>query len=489
MHENPTSDPAEIHDLCIVGTGIAGLNALHAARQYLPTEARVALVDRREGPGGMWTNTYDYVRLHQPFEMFTAGDIAWRLDRPRDYLATGAEVRAHLDHCCDTLVSGMSLTRLFGYEAGPCEEEHTKHGVVGRVTCRPVSGDGEAVTVRARRLINATALDVPVPPSLDLSSCDVVSTTPHELRATGQLDSAMPAFVIGGGKTGMDTVLALRAARPDRPITLINGKGTVFANRDRFLPRGVGRWWRGQLLLKTFGDLAMRFNGRNAREVFDYFHETYAISPDGRGVQFFFGLMSEAENAAVAQAVERIMPGYLSDVVDAPAGPEMVLRDGSRHSIAPGSVFINCTGHLLRNDPPDTTCLSPNGACLSISSRSAVHFLPSVATYFLTHLYFRDALRDSGVYEIDLARLFREDRQAWNMTAVTQSFLNTIRIVDALPMGVVNGCGLDLDRWFPLPRRALGMLDLKVNRRRYLDHCRRALDTVGADHQIRCGPI
>jgi monoamine oxidase len=72
-------------DVCIVGAGLAGLNALFASR-YLSRDQKVILVDRRERVGGMWVDTYPYVRLHQPHPMFTAGNIAWTLGEDRSYL-------------------------------------------------------------------------------------------------------------------------------------------------------------------------------------------------------------------------------------------------------------------------------------------------------------------------------------------------------------------------------------------------------------------
>lgn len=66
--------PQEIAcDLCILGAGIAGLNALFAASRYLTRDQKVVLIDRRPNAGGMWNAAYDYVRLHQPHPMFTAG--------------------------------------------------------------------------------------------------------------------------------------------------------------------------------------------------------------------------------------------------------------------------------------------------------------------------------------------------------------------------------------------------------------------------------
>ena len=89
------SPRVESCEVCIVGAGIAGLNALFVASRYLSRDQRVILIDRREGVGGMWVDTYPYVRLHQPHGMFTAGNIKWTLGQDRSYLATKGEVLEH----------------------------------------------------------------------------------------------------------------------------------------------------------------------------------------------------------------------------------------------------------------------------------------------------------------------------------------------------------------------------------------------------------
>lgn len=88
-------------DVCIVGAGIAGVNALHVASRYLKPDQHVVLVDRNDRVGGMWVETYDYVRLHQPHPFFTAGDVQWTIGKPPEHLATKAEVLDHLRHLGD----------------------------------------------------------------------------------------------------------------------------------------------------------------------------------------------------------------------------------------------------------------------------------------------------------------------------------------------------------------------------------------------------
>ena len=101
-------------DLVVIGAGIAGLNALYAASEYLPEQARVLLLDQKPAPGGMWNTAYDFVRLHQPHPMFTVGNMSWNWNKPRDYLATRDEVQSHLAKSLDPVAAKVSLHMAFG---------------------------------------------------------------------------------------------------------------------------------------------------------------------------------------------------------------------------------------------------------------------------------------------------------------------------------------------------------------------------------------
>ena len=87
----------ETADLCIIGAGYAGVNVLNAACPHLPEGARVVVVDRGTRFGGQWTDQYDYVRLHQPYESFTAHDREWAFSKtkPKAYLASKTEILSH----------------------------------------------------------------------------------------------------------------------------------------------------------------------------------------------------------------------------------------------------------------------------------------------------------------------------------------------------------------------------------------------------------
>src|SRR5258705_4589954 len=136
-------------DVCIVGAGLAGLNALFAASRYLSRDQKVILVDSRERVGGMWVDTYPYVRLHQPHGMFTAGNIKWTLGQDRSYLASKDEVLDHLEHCLNVIRERVPVDELFGWTL----ESHTETDGMVRAACR--SNDGRRRVIQAKRLIKA----------------------------------------------------------------------------------------------------------------------------------------------------------------------------------------------------------------------------------------------------------------------------------------------------------------------------------------------
>jgi len=153
----------DYYDLCVVGAGYAGLNALFVASRYLPVTARVLVLDKHQQAGGMWNDAYSYVRLHQPYRLFTTGNIAWTLGRERSYLATRGEVAAHLRHCFDVISKRLDVDARWGWECLDHTEDERSIVVSAR------GPDGEVCSFTADRFIDATGFDVepidPLPPA------------------------------------------------------------------------------------------------------------------------------------------------------------------------------------------------------------------------------------------------------------------------------------------------------------------------------------
>ena len=479
------------YDLVVVGAGIAGLNALYAAVQYLPKNALVLLIDQKAGAGGMWNTAYDYVRLHQPHPMFTVGDMKWAWNKPRDYLAKRDEVRDHLASSVQAVAKRVDLSTRFGHTVVSCEEVETSRGIRARVVFHPNGQPEQTFTVEAARAIYASALNYRLAKPLSLSSQNVISIIPQDLLATLAAYPNAPVCVVGGGKAGMDSVLAVLGADPGRKVSLINGRGTNFLNRTKYIPTGMRRWTSGELISRLFRDIALVFDGDNEDHTIQHFRTQHSTDPKSTNCVFLYGLQSEEEKARVTKGLAKTHCDYLVYVTDTESGVTMTLRSGATETVEAGTIVVNCTGSFFRGDDLEErqTVLSPKGAVLRVVARDGFHFLTSVSGFFATHLLYRDALRGRGFYTLDHDGLFRQNRNAWIGASAAQAYMNQVIAVQTLPMTLLDRCGLDLDRWYPLPRRLRGLLQMKSGAERDIAHCRKVLDRVAERFEVHCGPV
>jgi hypothetical protein len=126
---------------------------------------------------------------------------------------------------------------------------------------------------------------------------------------------------------------------------------------------------------------------------------------------------------------------------------------------------------------------------VSIQLRSATLHLTSFGGYFLTHLLFLDKIRDIPLYELDAQDLRAKSHTAFPYTLLTLAQYNLSLIADSVPTKVFGDCGLDFDRWYPLPRRLVGTTRFLLTHRREREHQRHTLDTVRERFDVRCGPL
>jgi len=476
-------------EVCILGAGVAGLNALFAATRHLSSDQPIVIVDRTASPAGMWNRTYNYVRLHQPHPTFTAGNISWRSQRDPYYLATRTEVVEHLNYCFETLSGRSRIDPHFGYEYVNHEDKGTGDRPV-TVHCRRASDD-QPLTIRARRLIKAFGYDVKVQPALALSSQTVQSLSPdlHDLTAPEVRDSDGSIYIVGGGKTGMDTAHLMVRQLPHKRVRMLAGAGTIFANRDLAHPRGLRRYWGGVPALEAFLDTAARFDGRNEAEVMAYFLRRYGLSlgPDTRS--HTFGVLSPVELSEIGQGLDEVIMDHLVDVVDESNSPTMVLRSGQRRSIEPGSIIINATGYLLRENLPYEPLLSASGNVISIQPTSAIHFLSSQAAYFLTHLFLMGELDSVPLYEVDGNELARASRVVLAPAAMSLTLYNSWHAMSRLPRWAARENGLDFLLLYPTHRRLLAFARLFTFMKRRPTHFTDVMDIVRDRFEIRLGPF
>jgi len=356
------------------------------------------------------------------------------------------------------------------------------------ITCR----DGErTLTITADRLITAYGAGVTPNPPLPFTSGQVRSVSPDrcDLRGAAVRGSEAPFWIIGGGKTAMDTAHMLITEYPGREVNLVVGTGTYFSSRDKFLPTGGKRWWGGARPTAVFLELAARFDGTNESELRDWFCRNYATSLVPSPHNYLFGLLSEAERDVVQSGVKRIVLGHCDDVADDGAQPVLRLRNGGSIPVVPGSWLINCTGYLNCDNAVYEPVLSAGGRVMSINPRAAVHLLSSSAAYFLSYLFLHGVLAGMPLYELDYVDLRAKSKDVMPFAVTSLTVHNLGVITETVPLKLFQEWGLDLDRWYPMHRRMYGQVKTKMSIRKSRAHLRSSLDTVRERFDVRCGPI
>lgn len=202
MHELET-------DYLVVGAGASGMAFTDAL--IAGGDAEVVMVERRNDPGGHWTVAYPFVRIHHTSSCYGVNSIPLGQDTIDDTgLSAGMyergearEICAHFRRALEDVLLPSGQVRYFGMcdYVGDWEDDHA---FVSRV-------NGKKTTVRVRKkIVDTTYLDVTVPathkPAFSIDP-DAPFITPGHLVDITQRPSGYT--VVGGGKTGMDTVIWL----------------------------------------------------------------------------------------------------------------------------------------------------------------------------------------------------------------------------------------------------------------------------------------
>ena len=201
-------------------------------------------------------------------------------------------------------------------------------------------------------------------------------------------------------------------------------------------------------------------------------------------------MLSESENKTIAAGLNDVIMDHFVDVVDRNGATDLVFRSGATKAIQPGSWIVNCTGYFMRDDHPYEPYVSASGAVVSIQPRSAT------TAFDVVHGLLPDApavsWARSGTFRCMNSiceDLRKKSNAAFPFTLFTLAQYNFSLIADSVPTKVFPDCGLDFDRWYPLPRRMLGTARFMLTHRREREHQRRTLDTVRERFDVRCGPL
>ena len=449
------------YDLCIVGAGYAGVNALHAAKDYLSPGARVLVVDQRDGYAGQWRDQYPYVRLHQPYRHFTAGDVPWALDKPRDYLAARDEVVAHLNAIAAKASEKLDVKTLFQHRYVSHHED--AEGVA--VTLESITDEktDQTLNIRSSRLILAQGFAVKNLSPHPWEAKQVVSLSVRDSAvANPQAQELPPAiYIIGGGKTAMDCAHHLITSLSGKvPIHMFAGRGSWFTVRETIFPTGWRRWFYGSS--KLFSDwfiwITTRYRGDNAADIYqaladrDFLH---SLVPHPKN--FTFGLLSKDELKTIKEGVQQLHVGHVKSIQDRDGIP-IALREHcgetTEHALESGSWVVNATGHI--KDAQVLPILSEGGRVCA-PQRFLIFTGPSA--FVATHLFYLGKLKEcSRKFRWTSMEYEPRERMGLNFTALYIS--NLMELIFKLPIRVLLSLYADFNRWFPWHRQVPALFNL-----------------------------
>ena len=219
-------------DYLIVGAGASGL--AFADSLLAEADVDVVLVDRRERPGGHWTDAYPFVQLHTPSAYYGVTSTPLGQDRLIEsgrnqgfYEQAGAdEICAYYEGVVDALTSSGRARFLGGHD-------HLGDGQLRDLR----TGDMHTVSVR-QRLVDATVVESSIPATHQPSFTVAAEAAFGPINDLPDVVEQYERFtVIGAGKTSVDACLWLldQDVSPDR-IRWIRPRDMWFNDRAALQP-------------------------------------------------------------------------------------------------------------------------------------------------------------------------------------------------------------------------------------------------------------
>ncbi|NYE36016.1 hypothetical protein F4692_001120 [Nocardioides cavernae] len=323
-------------DYLVVGAGAMGLAFTDALVDH--ADARVLVVDRRDGVGGHWRGAYSFVRLHQPSPFYgvasTPMSDAVQGDGPEAGLcnrASRAEVLAYYDDVRARL-EGTGRVQVM-----------TSTAYADRAVTGP---DGRRLELPAHcRVVDARylspAIPAEVPPPFAVG--DDVRVVP--VNDVVGLDPDGPFVVVGSGKTATDAIVRLltTGTAPDR-VCWVRPREPWMFNRavvqpDPALFLGASAdLWENAVAADSVDDLLLRVEEAGVLLRFDR-----SVVPTMARVP----ILGEWELDLLRTVEHVVRRGHLRAVERG----RLRFADGTDVRVADDAVVVHCAAHGLRTPP------------------------------------------------------------------------------------------------------------------------------------------
>jgi len=358
---------AVVADYVVVGAGAMGMAFVDEILTH--TDATVALVERRNKPGGHWNDAYPHVRLHQPSFFYGLNSAPLGSDhidevgpnRGLSELASGAEVLAYYDHAMQRRFLPSGRVQFFA---------NTEYRD-GMATVVP-SGETFELTARVA-VVDASYMNVTVPattpPKYEVAEGATV-IAPNALASCTNPDGYV---VVGAGKTAFDAIMWLldQQVSPDS-VRWVVPRDSWLINRAVTQP-GDGFKIGDQLRIIADADsvesmwLGLEAAGQMLRIDADRMPDMYRCAT-----------VTEIELEQLRRVTNVIRQGRVRRITET-----SIELDGGSVETTPGTVHIDCTADGLEQRPivpvfnGGRITLQTVRACQQVFSAALIGYLAS----------------------------------------------------------------------------------------------------------------
>eukprot|EP00986_Skeletonema_menzelii_P014570 scaffold9780_cov80-Skeletonema_menzelii.AAC.7 len=243
-------------DYLVIGAGATGLaftdTLLHHTSDPRSRSPSVVMVDMHSCPGGQWVDSYNFVRLHQPSDMY--GVESMTLEPPSSgedvsstekeaHRATRSEILDYYDRVTNMLEKKFDFHFVGDTQFDMSQLDDNGMGQFMEEECantnppqhRPYKLSGGR-SIMARKVVDARYLqpDLPihVPPKFKYNT-DILNVVPVNTLADTQ--QTKHYVIIGAGKTGMDAIVHLiqqEHAIPDNILWIVPNEAWITAREN-----------------------------------------------------------------------------------------------------------------------------------------------------------------------------------------------------------------------------------------------------------------
>jgi hypothetical protein len=327
-------------DYLIKGCGLMGLN--FADTLVREAQAHVTLVDERAAPGGHWNEAYPFVTLHQPAPLY------------------GLASTPLGDEVVDASGCNAGLMRLpSGWEVAVhfrrvLQERLLPTGRVRYLPLHRLNDDGDVVSlltgrteriVPTKAVVDATLLQPATPLHHQRSFIvegNALCVPPQAL--TAQAPGFRHFVVIGGGKTGLDSVSWLldQGVAPDS-VWWVVPRDAWWSNRRAVQTSATHRAGTLSMMRRAAEAMAQAASVQDFCEGLERHAGTLLrLSPDVWPSMYHAATVTEAELAR-ARGVGRIVrEGHVLSIE-----PGCLRLEGGAVPVPDQTLFIDCTARAL----------------------------------------------------------------------------------------------------------------------------------------------